>query len=106
MGVERNIEQQGMRDTDQFGDGRDQNAADQSDHDRDRDDTGFTAADEVAQADRQQVARDMRLVYAVRDGDVSHDAFRLSSSQRTTIPGFFAPPSRITRSLSLGTPKA
>ncbi|MEO6781982.1 MAG: hypothetical protein ABI407_12085 [Bradyrhizobium sp.] len=76
MGVERNIEQQSVRDTAELRDGRDQNAADQPD--RDRDHAGFAAADKVAQADGQQVARDMRLVCAVGGGDVGHGVFHLS----------------------------
>ena len=75
MRVERNVEQQSVRDLAQFGNSRDQQSAQQADHDGDRDDAGFAAADEVAQACRQQiVAGGGRLLRRLRRRN--HAAFR------------------------------
>ena len=54
MGIERNIEQQRVSDLAELRNGRDEQPAQQADHDRDRDHAGFAAADEIAQARRQQ----------------------------------------------------
>ena len=92
MGVERNIEQQGMRDTAQFGDRRDQNAADICDHNRDRNEHRFRGCGRSC-AGRSAAGslprRGVRLfLRCPRRGREPMMLSACSSSQRTTIQAF------------------